>query len=161
MYIYICVSFYLGIPQKCDKCEFTAMTKGQIKYHKDLNHGNEYSCDKCEFTGTKYGLTRHLKMKHVAFSCDYCDKVFNSKLALNDHIECKHDSTEFPCAQCDFVAPGSKLLRYHIAAQHQERRYPCDKCEYVALESSKLKRHKRMRHEGRSIDFSLGNYLFP
>jgi len=81
------------------------------------------------------------------FSCNQCDKQYNSNTNLASHIKSTHEGVTYPCNQCNYKATQSGTLQRHIKSVHEKVEYPCDQCNYKATQSGALQQHIKSVHE--------------
>ncbi|KAH8359801.1 hypothetical protein KR093_008913 [Drosophila rubida] len=85
--------------------------------------------------------------ENVRHYCNYCDKSYATKYALNGHINLHLGLTPFKCKLCDmqFADPQSK--KKHEMRHDSKRPFECDICLKGFYVRSKLKEHERI-HTG-------------
>ena len=83
------------------------------------------------------------------FHCDKCDKKFDRKNNLLQHIKRLHEeSSKFPCPSCGLVFKVRASLTEHERAAHStDDRYRCKNCGKQFGNLSLLRAHK-LTHEG-------------
>ena len=77
-------------PHKCTLCNFSAMTKHNLRQHIDGVHKRDkyFECQNCNYTTvTQKYLTEHLRSAHnnAKFNCRDCHSSFTNKDGLNRH----------------------------------------------------------------------------
>ncbi|XP_060648637.1 zinc finger protein 236 [Drosophila nasuta] len=85
--------------------------------------------------------------ENVRHYCNYCDKSYATKYALNGHINLHLGLTPFKCKLCEmrFADPQSK--KKHEMRHDSKRPFECDICLKGFYVRSKLKEHERI-HTG-------------
>jgi hypothetical protein len=91
---------------KCDTCDYSATTRGNLKTHTNLVHlkVKNYKCTQCSYKcGTNGNLKTHTQIVHLKrrdFACDRCDKAFGERGKLQIHIKSIHEKIKrFWCDQ--------------------------------------------------------------
>jgi len=82
-----------GIRYPCDLCEFQATQPAGLRKHMDRHNKGKYKCGMCDFgTMTFSQLTKHTRLTHtgIHYSCDHCDKSYDSTKSLYQHKRRKH-----------------------------------------------------------------------
>ena len=136
-----------------------------------------YQYPSCEFEATRQAtLDDHVETKHketekMMFNCMKCEKVFEYKFLLENHI-C------FICQKCKFIASSAQSLKEHNQTLHtivkvdilQKVLIECKFCEYKCKFNIQLKKHISKHHESSELknlkykceacDFSSDFYLY-
>lgn len=92
------------------------------------------------------GLQRHIKMYHTEFNqryqCQYCNKIFNRKSLLDNHIRRHFDFRPFKCNECDKSFKTKQYLTGHINGVHKnDKQFVCGKCDARFSWRTTWKRH--------------------
>ena len=61
------------------------------------------------------------------FACKYCNKAFQFKGALKDHLKVHTAKGMHPCTNCDLEFASNWAMLRH-AMKHQGKTYSCAKC---------------------------------
>ena len=112
----------------CEKCDFQATSKANIKIHKETVHeANKFNCDKCEFQSTsKDNLKKHKDTVHKVMkikrgsgrlNCELCTKKFNKIETFNNHQKRIHNK----CNNCEKIFQSARELKTHLRQEHEER----------------------------------------
>lgn len=124
-------------PHRCTygTCERVFKTKIALRSHTVLGHRPTKSSENhkfaCEFESCgltykdKYGLLKHNKLAHPneKMNCIECDKSFESKLSLDEHVASAHDKPlekKFACESCDKKFYSRTDLRFHAKSHHKK-----------------------------------------
>lgn len=77
--------------------------------------------------------------KKYRFKCLVCDKAFQKRTNLMDHLKIHAGVKSFRCSICDkaFIQYGN--LKAHMRIHTKERPYVCEICEKSYTQSSALK----------------------
>ena len=133
---------------QCCICENHFTQESDLIIHMETIH-NLYKCDRCNYyTKQKQHLKRHKINKHSDYvKCNHCNRKFESKELLNDHIESDHQPLS--CHFCDFYTRNRKALMRHIKEKHDshskyERKRNTPK---VDQEENLVKRFKFSNHQ--------------
>ena len=157
----------------CSYCGKTFKSAKFAKKHEKVVHLGE-SVKNCEFCGTQLSegiyLKEHQLRKHAKeleertgipiekFHCDRCDKVYNVKRDLDDHIQVSHlgkkRRTAKLCTDCGRYFTRLDSYRYHQASAHgrgELKNYQCPKCPNVYHKKGHLDRHVKAIHEKEKV----------
>ena len=80
------------------------------------------------------------------FMCIHCSDAFNSKDALNVHIESHVKQELLKCATCPFQFLTEKELKEHEIVHLEVKPYKCDVCNKTFKMKSQLRIHKDFSH---------------
>lgn len=145
---------------KCTVCEIEVI-QSFYDQHAELMHVINISCDKCgEMFKSSIKLRKHIienhtadnskashKMKRRSFFCALCDKTYEYKKYLVDHVRSFHKkerNRQCPiCHRCFY----ERDIKKHINHVHGEKKVKCSICGnlYTCLENLKL--HMRYHEE--------------
>ena len=82
----------------------------------------ENHCRSCNKSfNTKYYLTEHIKIIHdkiLSHQCSQCSKSFGRKYELRDHINFVHNKMKFDCQECSSIFQNARNLKAHIKKKH-------------------------------------------
>ncbi|XP_037044682.1 zinc finger protein 26-like isoform X2 [Bradysia coprophila] len=82
------------------------------------------------------------------FSCDPCQKSYDTPYILKQHILSHSNLREFKCNLCDSAYNTKPRLRRHVIYNHTDRpTFDCEVCGWKFREKNNLKRHLRL-HNG-------------
>ena len=95
---------------RCPKCGKCFKNKFKLEIHVRNKHTKlKYKCDYdlCEKSFSSYGdLKEHRddvhKLDAKKFGCKFCQKSFNVKRYLDDHIRITHEEHKFECEECKY-----------------------------------------------------------
>ncbi|KAI6655173.1 Zinc finger protein [Oopsacas minuta] len=76
--------------------------------------------------------------------CHMCDKVFEDRLKLRNHLRIHKQTKKYICDICTHGFPVPSKLKEHMRTHTGERPYQCELCMRCFTKSSSLKRHKRI-----------------
>lgn len=154
---------------ECNLC-LVKVLQSQFDYHVELMHVDDLKCDKCEEVfQSKILLRRHdidnhykgttkrgTKNRRRVYFCGLCDKEYEYKKYLDDHVRSFHKkerNRQCPiCHRCFY----HRDIKKHIEHVHGEKRISCKVCGklYTCLENLKL--HMRY-HEDPKFICNVGN----
>ena len=120
------------------------------------NEDTEIKCTKCEYrTKNHTHMTGH-QVIHKTHGCSKYSKQFNSKHALNQHVNDKHTinlqvghpkweteqnlSAKIKCSDCAQMFDNNTNLEYHMKDVHSD--YSCIQCGEVFTTKNYISRHK-------------------
>ena len=100
----------------------------------DVKESPMFACSSCTFEAeNEKELVEHVTT-HKPMSCDDCDVVFDTEIALDCHIEETHLLSEviqgqnfpkvtlYPCQSCDFHATSQHVLKDHMNTSHVNKK---------------------------------------
>jgi hypothetical protein len=83
------------------------------------------------------------------YSCTICDKIYQNRSMLEEHIEINHNSG-IPCIVCDQILMNNSELEDHIEANHKHHTaVPCSICNKMFPNKTNLDTHLRKAHDSR------------
>ena len=93
-----------GTVYKCDKCDYTTLSKFSISSHKKSHSLQLQECPVCK-RKVKY-LSKHIKRgncvnKKEPIPCELCDKVFTDKWHVKRHVKIVHMQVKNVCLNYD------------------------------------------------------------
>ncbi|XP_013163419.1 PREDICTED: LOW QUALITY PROTEIN: gastrula zinc finger protein XlCGF52.1-like [Papilio xuthus] len=128
----------LIFPILCKICERIFTDINQIREHLISEH-------RICFTSSGNGVVVYnLTPKNGQFSCHVCDKLFQTFILLNRHL-----NVHFCNAVCEICGAG--FITHQRLLQHKEIHsggYPCTKCNKIYTTNSNLKYHIEKNHQG-------------
>ncbi|XP_059056476.1 zinc finger protein 317-like [Achroia grisella] len=124
---------------KCRVCSKDFVDLNVIRTHLVEDHGKP-------FTESGNGIVAYnLSTKDGQFTCHICNKVFQTFILLNRHM-----NVHFSNAVCETCGAG--FMTHQRLIQHKEIHlpggYPCNKCPKIYTTNSNLKYHIEKAHEG-------------
>ena len=139
----------------CDICKETFVGSYNFKQHFASAHKGEkiHKCDQCEFSAKTHGeLTIHYQgvhLKRKRYPCPECKERFGTKLLLNKHALEAHETAikTFDCSECEYSSQNRTYLNRHFKAAHTDKTFDCDICQRSFGYSTNLRRHKAMVHK--------------
>jgi len=94
----------------------------------------------------------HLLVDPFCNTCTACNKMFQSKYALERHMYSQHTKLSVACTVCRRVYNSFHALKAHTKLIHLKTGYQCEICKRRLLSTDSLEAHLQ-RHEGsRNID---------
>ena len=85
--------------------------------------------------------------EEIPESCNYCDKKFKSRNALNYHKKIVHGIEKpFSCMFCDKFFKMKHHLDSHERTHTTEKPFSCDLCEKNYTQGHSLQLHKKKHH---------------
>ena len=123
-----------GLKFCCNTCKRQFETPEGLARHKRKKHETAILlCDKCNFKSLSESLTkRHKALNHDTkpqFSCNICNKQFETSQRVAGHKRKQHDSAILLCDKCDFKSFSDSLTKRHKALKHHETK-PQDILQY-------------------------------
>ncbi|XP_070495805.1 zinc finger and BTB domain-containing protein 41-like [Chironomus tepperi] len=140
----------------CDYCEKCFTTKQYLQKHFKQCHSVKIM-ENCEICGKEFPkgiqLKRHMQIHEEKQQCYYenCDKVFQFKTSLLNHIKFHHSRTDssVSCDQCGLNFPTIKHLNRHVSRQHNDVKVACevDGCTHLFGRKDYLASHYKTHRE--------------
>ena len=81
------------------------------------------------------------------FAYKYCNKAFQLKGALKDHLKVHTGKGMYPCTSCDLEFASNRAMLRH-ATKHQGKTYSCAKCPKKTSSPYDMRQHVQGAHEG-------------
>ena len=97
-------------------------------------------CEKCEFTTlSKQSMKTHLKRKHTASdtekyprTCDMCEEKLDNFKDMMMHMKThSYKKTKYRCENCEFWGSNEMTMEVHFGRNHSEN-VECGLCEFKA-----------------------------
>merc|ERR1712179_249696 len=135
----------------CDQCKFEAVTRYDIKRHKNGVHlGLKYKCTECTIEyANEDQIKSHIDSVHNGnFNiCNLCGMKFEQPRNLKSHIKRIHEGLVSKCKDCDKTFKNTSCMNYHVQKVHSDITLSCDQCKYTTKVRKNLKNHIERRHE--------------
>jgi len=137
---------------ECSLCEQKFVTKNALKNHiKQVHLGETSTCHICH---KEYkDLYHHVKYFHERirnYECSYCEKKFQAKKLLYNHVQSIHLGEKTRCPDCHKDISVDNFSR-HVRETHEKVRKPCPHCD-KEFAMSNLSRHIRQVHNNESTE---------
>ncbi|KAG7295374.1 hypothetical protein JYU34_022423 [Plutella xylostella] len=138
---------------ECPDCDFRCIKMSTLVGHANKKHLKHVSFT-CEFCNmllhSKDAYDNHISYFHTKlFSCKMCDKKFKLEHRKISHErECEREKVkwEFKCDECPAAFQTEKKLKYHKIRHVQQ--FPCDLCERVFSMRTLLAQHLTWHKQG-------------
>ena len=113
----------------CDLCPKSFLSAKGLAEHKHVHTPTKYKCSKCdkEFN-VKSHLMDHIRGHDKPFKCDACDKVFSRKNHLTQHKESVHSRELNACQTCSFTTTSKRALKRHESNHFKASSHLCALC---------------------------------
>ena len=107
---------------KCDQCDFTATSRSNLWSHVGYAHKIvTWICPECNQEINKLNKSRHMRQHNAKpFSCTPCEKTFQNRRILANHILYGHKKHTNKCNYCQKDVTN---LKFHVQAAHKEVDY--------------------------------------
>ncbi|KAK7080876.1 hypothetical protein SK128_024478 [Halocaridina rubra] len=132
-------------PFSCEHCKRMYRNESNLLKHQERKGGQ---CEICGQQLACMGMVFQHKKNHISCKCEYCDKVFQSRSALQIHVNIKHKDKGLQCSMCPkkFLFPS--YLKLHFANAHSQSspKFKCQECGFCAVTESYLKSHMTRMH---------------
>lgn len=137
-------------PYTCTKCPSTFTSIYGLNYHMDKhNQPKQKLCQHCGKGFDTMALLRQHQRTHknARFNCLYCDKLYKSKQALNEHYRVAHSKNRYAytCTKCkkDFTAKATLIS--HMKTHNEDRNlFSCVHCPKKFARQSSLRTHSEL-----------------
>lgn len=115
---------------------------------------NAFGNEECEFCGrlflSKLEMKNHMKVHSgdKPFSCDQCSYRSLSKENLQNHVEKEHDKATYVCYICGLISKSKSSFWLHNRKKHstQPEEYICTKCNIQFSSIKRLRIHLQIKH---------------
>ena len=126
---------------RCQDCDLNFNCETDCDNHMKTEHGA--LCPLCEYTCKDHNMiTEHIREKHaLVFACWVCDKDFESRCKLMDHLTQEHSPD---CNICGEKFKTSSELKKHMEGC---KIYPCNKCSNICYNQAQYDEHIKEIHE--------------
>ena len=151
-----------GTMLKCDECDEQFSRQDNLSRHKkeihhvaNVNHHysdnmssnyaihsvRPYQCQECSKKFKRKELVEIHKKKCQTI-CQVCEKKFESRKCLNQHINEIHEKKQYSCEQCEKTFGKQSNLRRHMVTTHQDiGDLKCSACQKVFRRKDNMIRH--------------------
>ncbi|KAL8606674.1 hypothetical protein ACOMHN_055349 [Nucella lapillus] len=147
----------VGKNYACDMCEEQMGSRGELKQHLLVQHGNRpYACHRCPATyknrsHLRVHLNRHAEVK--PFQCPHCPKNFASNYALTAHLTTHSTARPEVCDICGRSFKSAKYLKGHrLLHQPGEKRFICQQCGARFSRKSNLINHIKIHNDDKQFE---------
>ncbi|XP_034838001.1 zinc finger protein OZF-like isoform X2 [Maniola hyperantus] len=137
----------------CPKCDVRLMTYPQKLKHLKEVHGEApmaFPCNMCDkICESRRQLTIHGRKAHLKdyrYECQCCGQKFFTRFALTNHMPTHTGERNYKCKVCEKTYPRLKTLKDHIRIHTNDRRYRCHVCGQAFIQNCSLKGHMKTQH---------------
>ncbi|KAG8285354.1 PR domain zinc finger protein 5 [Homalodisca vitripennis] len=134
-------------PYQCPKCpvEFDTISVRASHVATHVDSDQDFQCFVCSIKLPTYKeLYFHYSHVHVGkldMICKYCNKIFPTRSALQEHIRVHKLGSRFTCIFCPKSFFSSQSLTVHMKRHTNKRLYKCKVCHRAFLDSSAVFQH--------------------
>eukprot|EP00088_Acartia_fossae_P058830 TRINITY_DN6928_c0_g1_i4.p1 TRINITY_DN6928_c0_g1~~TRINITY_DN6928_c0_g1_i4.p1 ORF type:complete len:177 (-),score=26.75 TRINITY_DN6928_c0_g1_i4:161-691(-) len=137
----------------CDICGEKFQRARNLEIHKKFHYGQEiFPCGQCEslfLTKKKHRAhVRELHEKERKYQCHVCDKRFQMKGGLVEHIRTHTGEKPYKCDHCGLRFTQKGNLDMHIKLHTNEMPFECIACKAKFRQAGDLKRHREFHKCG-------------
>lgn len=128
----------------------------KARVHTCASEKTKFNCRVCNISfDNGDSFSGHNKDSHgIEHKCKTCDKIFNTKYRLEQHILTVHEKKRFKCDQCPRKYARPSLLKYHKKVVHSEE-VICELCHKASKNKLALLMHKRTYHGTKSLQYRV------
>ena len=166
------------LDQGCRKCNVMFGSSTELKLHFATSHNRQtFECFVCnKLFLQKYNFLAHIERFHdevgKSFPCQFCDKVFTTKPALDGHMAQQHKNPLLICPLCQRGFPQKSSLKRHVQKVHEEGSkiaggnpgpvtpYKCMDCGKCYKSQSGLTIHSKTKHQNTQYKCNICNKSF-
>ncbi|XP_055547875.1 zinc finger protein 708-like isoform X2 [Wyeomyia smithii] len=133
----------------CTVCRKRLASKTELKAHMESHLAKgKYSCEKCDRVfNSALNLSRH-RQYHAGekFACDRCRRVYPTSSTLRAHKVTHSDARPHKCPSCAKTFKRSQDLKFHVNQHTGERPYKCPHCPKSFASSGNCFSHRKRMH---------------
>ncbi|XP_045506078.1 zinc finger protein 431-like isoform X2 [Colias croceus] len=138
---------------KCAYCDEKFNDLAKKKKHECDVHGAKkqtFTCQACErqFQSQK-SLACHIKEYHLMIKnhkCSVCEQSFVTPLALREHMVKHTRARDFICKVCNKGFSRRYTLVEHMRIHMNDRRFKCELCDSAFIQKCSLRNHIASKH---------------
>lgn len=136
---------------KCDICDATLSTLGNLRVHKKVVHAIDRPFT-CEICGKSFKTQKSLEQVHAKvhsedfpYKCEFldCSKVFKRAEGLTDHMRRHNNDRNHFCERCGKGFYTNKDLMLHTRTHTGEKPHQCHLCDYKCALGGNLRKHMK------------------
>ncbi|KAK4878600.1 hypothetical protein RN001_011106 [Aquatica leii] len=152
-------SFYAST--NCLWCNFAGSNSRALSIHISLVH-REFKPHWCRDCNEEFGdLKGHMEKHHGNdVTCKFCDKKFQSKGHLTEHVRGHSDLRPFQCTFCEKRFVSQSHLNVHLRKHTKEKPYQCQSCIKSFAQLRQLKDHLKKHEEADDKEFFIATQNF-
>lgn len=127
----------------------------RLRMQDDQYVREKFPCGECDKVyNSRKALNRHDRSAHkkVKYHCNICQKSFGSKESLHHHKKGIHaDDKPYSCEECGASFNFSHSLKLHMLKHSGKRPFQCTECDKTYLTANHLKMHMIGVHQNNKI----------
>jgi len=143
----------------CRKCQVIYGSASELKLHFASAHQRQtFECFVCnKLFLQKFNFLAHIDRVHPElgknFSCQFCDRVYTTREALDEHIKQSHKTPLLICPMCQKNLPSRESLKKHVSICQQNETNK----NKLSIQGSDLKFPCTFKHEVSQFLFKKKN----
>ena len=128
-------------PYVCTMCDYSCVTRASMKLHFSTTHSEKFGTKKASNDSKE----NQFDSKTEKFMCRLCDKVFNWRKNLENHMKLVHEGKK-PCFTID-DKPNDLIEIVH----EENKPFECIQCNVAFKNGDALNKHNTAVHEGKFV----------
>ena len=137
----------------CDFCKKSYLRRDRLQVHRNEHLYGHFDCALCQKGyNSKQGLIEHVRRMHTkrepAGKCSICEKEFATTREL-----VRHERRHSHCHQCKLCGKliAKHGMKRHLAMHAAARPFKCTQCDKAYTTKNKLTEHIELKHSGRKM----------
>lgn len=133
-------------PYVCTMCDYSCVTRSSMKLHFSTTHPEKFGTKKASNDSTE----NQFDSKTEKFMCRLCDKVFNWRKNLENHMKLVHEGKK-PCFTIDRPVIDDKPNDLIEIVHEENKPFECIQCNVAFKDGDALNKHNTAVHEGKFV----------
>ncbi|XP_013417393.1 zinc finger and BTB domain-containing protein 17 [Lingula anatina] len=148
---------------RCDECQKVFNNPRSLEQHvKRVHKKRSLLCDFCgkhfdRESAYRAHVTKHRNLATGKHACQYCEKIFSSKVDKVQHERIHTGEAPLTCEFCGRAFKRAQNLRRHLVEIHSGIQHECPQCGKLTNSKHNMKRHISLMHEKNKDKILLRN----